>query len=150
MSGHPSSFRSAAAAASVQRVLPTPSLSVTSSNLPLPRFAEHQFLPPFVANSKLLCMMRVVDRCQRSTSFAEVGRHVKIEQAVAIVVDPDCAVAVDPAVQTAAFGHVLEVVAVDVFEEREIAVAIDEHVLASVVVEVTPYAAHRDAVARDD
>src|SRR4029078_2475034 len=78
---------------------------------------------------------------------AEVGRHVEIEPAVAIVIDPDCAVAVDPAVQTGGFGHVLEMVAVDVFEEREIAVAIDEHVLASVVVEVTPYAAPRNAFA---
>src|SRR4029079_4170697 len=76
-----------------------------------------------------------------------VGSDVKIEQAVAIVVDPDRSVAIDPAMQASRFGHVLEVVAVDVLEQREIPVTVDEDVLAAVVVEVAPHAAHRDAVA---
>ena len=79
---------------------------------------------------------------------AEVRGDVEIELAVAVVVEPDGAVAVHPAVKAGALGDVLEVAAIDVAEEREIAVAIDEHVLASVVVHVAPDRAHRDAQVR--
>ena len=92
-------------------------------------------------------MIRVVVRCQRSTSLAEVRGDVQIEQAIAIVVEPDRAIAVHPAMQAGRFGDVLEVRAVDVPEEREVAVAIDEQILAAVVVEVAPDAAHRHAFA---
>jgi hypothetical protein len=67
MSGQPSALKSADAAASVHRVLPTPMRSVTSSNVP-PTLRKRRFFPPFDANSKLLCMIRVVVRCHRSTS----------------------------------------------------------------------------------
>ena len=79
---------------------------------------------------------------------AEIGRDIEVEQAVAIVVEPDRAVAVHPAPETRRFGDVLEVPAVEVLEERKVAIAIDENVLAAVVVEVAPHAAHRDALAR--
>ena len=147
MSGQPSPLKSADAAASVQRVLPTPILSVTSSNLPPPRLWKSRFLPPLVANSKLLCMIRVVVEVPEIDVVAEVRGDVEIEQAVAIVVEPDGAVAVHPAAQARRLGDVLKVVAVDVLEQREIAVAIDEQVLAPVVVEVAPDGAHRDAFA---
>ena len=79
---------------------------------------------------------------------AEVSGHVEIEQAVAVVVDPDRVVAVHPAVQSSGLGHVAEVVSVDVLEQRQVPVPIDQKVFATVVVEVTPHAAHRHAFAR--
>ena len=79
---------------------------------------------------------------------SEVRGHVKIEQAVAIIVEPDGAVAVHPAVQACRLGDVLEMVTVEILVEREVSVAIDEHVFAAVVVEIAPDSAHRDAFAR--
>jgi len=78
----------------------------------------------------------------------EVRRDIQIEQAVAIVIDPDRAVAVHPTAQASFFGDVLEVVAVNVSEQRQITVAINQHVLAPVIVEVTPHCAHRHALTR--
>src|SRR5690242_18218731 len=79
---------------------------------------------------------------------AEIRGDVQIEQTVAVVVEPDRAVAVHPAMQAGRLGHVLEMRAVDVPVQREIPVAIDEEILTTVVVEVAPDAAHRHAVAR--
>ena len=79
---------------------------------------------------------------------AEIRRHVEIEQPVAVVVEPDRSVAVHPAPETGGLGHVLEMRAVDILEERQIAVAIDEEILAAVVVDVAPDGAHRNTLAR--
>ena len=147
MSGQPSPSKSADAAASVQRVLPTPMRSVTSSKRPPPRLRKSRFFPPFVGELEAL----VHDPRRREVpqiDVAEVGGDVEIEQAVAVVVEPDRAVAVHPATEAGALGDVLEAAAVDVAEQREVAVAIDQHVLAAVVVDVAPDGAHRDAFAR--
>src|SRR5690349_3400093 len=79
---------------------------------------------------------------------AEVARDIEVEQPVAIVVDPDRAVAVHPAMQACALADVLEMMPIEVLEEREIAVAIHEQILPPVVVEVAPHAPHRDAFTR--
>src|ERR671915_41883 len=115
MSGHPSPLKSADAAASVHRVLPTPTRSVTSSNIPSPRLRNSRFLPPFVANSKLSCMMRVVVRCHRSTS-------------------------------TGCASDVFEAASIKVLEEGQVAIAIYQHVLATIVVDVAPHGAHGHAL----
>src|SRR5678815_3401853 len=78
---------------------------------------------------------------------AEVGGDVEVEETIAVVVEPHGAIAVDPATQAGCLGDVLEALATQVAEEREVAVAVDEEVLVTVVVEVAPYAAHGDAFA---
>ena len=78
---------------------------------------------------------------------AEIPGDVEIEEAVAIVVEPDCAVAVHPPAQPGLLGYILEMFAVNVSEQREITVAIDEQVLAAIVVEVAPHPAHRHSFA---
>ncbi len=78
----------------------------------------------------------------------EIRRDVEIEQTIAIVIEPDSAIAVHPAAEAGLCGDVLEVLAVDVSEQRQIAVAINEHVFAAVVIEVTPHGAHRHALSR--
>ena len=92
-------------------------------------------------------MIRVVVEVPEIDVAAEVRGDVEIEQAIAIVVEPDRAVAVHPAAQAGLLGDVLEVLAVDVPEQRQIAVAVDEQVLAAVVVDVAPDGAHRHAFA---
>ena len=108
---------------------------------------EEQVLPAIVRELEAV----VHDPCGREVPqidvAAEICGDVEIEQAIAIVVEPDRAVAVHPATQTGGLRDVLEALAIDVLEQREVAVAVDEQVLAAVVVEVAPDAAHRDAFA---
>ena len=58
---------------------------------------------------------------------AEVGRDVQIEQTIAIVVEPDRAVAVHPAVEAGRFGHLLEVRAVDVSDFADWSSRVDHY-----------------------
>src|SRR4029434_7303419 len=93
----------------------------------------------------------VHDPCGREVPQVDVASEVRgdvqVEQAVTVVVEPDCAGALHAALQTGGLRHVLEPFAVHVLEQGEVAVAVDEKVLTAVVVEVAPYATHRDAFA---
>src|SRR5205814_4100813 len=82
---------------------------------------------------------------------SKVRGDIEVEQTVAIVVEPDRAVAVYAAAEARLLGYILETSApwagsIHVLEQREIAVAIHQHVLAAVVVEVAPNRAHRNAL----
>ena len=147
MSGQPSSLRSADAAANVHRVLPSPKLVGDVLELAVAEVMEHQVLAAVGRELEAVVHDLRGREMPQIDVASEIGGDVEIEQAVAIVVDPDRAVAVHPPVQARGLGDVLKVVAIDVLEEREISVAIDEQVLAAVVVEVAPDAAHRDAFA---
>jgi len=79
---------------------------------------------------------------------AKIRGDVQVQETIAIVIDPDCAIAIDPAAQSRCFGDILEVVPIEVPEQRQVSVAIHQHVLAAIVVEVAPDTSHRDALAR--
>src|SRR4051812_18817779 len=79
---------------------------------------------------------------------SEIGGDIQIQQSIAIKVDPDRAVAVYPAPEACLRRDIDEARAVEVLEQREIAVPVDEQVLSAIVVEVAPNRAHRNAFAR--
>ena len=140
--------RSAAAQASAQRRLSMPTFALTSSKWPLPRLWKRYLRPPFLAYSKLSGIMRVFFRCQRSTSLGIVAGDKQIELAVAIVVEPDRGIRVDPGRQTGLVGDARESLAVIVVEQLRPAPLDQEEIFIAVVVVVAPHGAHRDAGAR--
>src|SRR6185436_16999970 len=65
---------------------------------------------------------------------SKVRRHVEVEQSVAIVVEPDGAVAVHPAMKARADGDIDEMRAIHILVQCEVAVPINQNILSAVVV----------------
>src|SRR5256885_6440923 len=61
------------------------------------------------------------------------------------IFEPHGPVRVHPVAQPGGLGHILEVEVAHVLEELEVAPLVDQHVLQTVVIEVTPYGTHRHA-----
>src|SRR5689334_22314861 len=78
---------------------------------------------------------------------AEVSGDIEIKQSIPIVVDPDRAVAVYPTPESRLLRDIHEVRAVDVPEQRQIPISVDKQILSTIVVEVAPHRAHRNALA---
>src|SRR5438445_13193182 len=113
MSGHPSPLKSADAAASVQRVLPTHLVGH------ILEFAVTQIVEEEIFSTVGGELEAVVHDLRRGEMpqidiASEVRRDVEVEQTVAIVIEPDRAVAIHPSMQPGFFGHVLEMMAVQI------------------------------------
>ena len=101
--------------------------------------------PPFLAYSKLSGMIFVVVELPQVDVVGPVAGEEQIELAVAVVVEPDGGVGVDPRRQAGRLGDAREALAAVVVEQLGLAPLVDEQILVAVVVVVAPDRPHGDA-----
>ncbi len=80
--------------------------------------------------------------------LAKVRRDVQIQQPVAVVVEPNGAVAVHPASEPRGSRHILEASATQVSKEGQVSITVNENILVAVVIHVTPHGTHRHSLSR--
>src|SRR5579884_1077261 len=74
-----------------------------------------------------------------------VSTNEKVEEAIAVVVEPNCGVCIHPRWQSSLLGYAGEAVALIVMEQLRLAPFVEKKILIAVVIVVAPDRAHGDA-----